>query len=109
MTSTLYLTVVSDASHGLYPDNTSSKFRGRLPRPVDLLELLQGPWEVGLCELTYAKPANGAELLTIIVYRDDSAAIVKEHARRPSSPKDTTSSKTCITCLWTNRTSIPSP
>jgi hypothetical protein len=46
-TITFYLTVLSDASVDLYPDNTIARFRLRLPKSV---ELLNGAWEVGLCK-----------------------------------------------------------
>jgi len=50
-TAMTYLTILSDAPLDLYPD--ISTFQVRLPRPV---EILQGAWEVGLCELAYPRP-----------------------------------------------------
>jgi hypothetical protein len=41
----IYLILLCDASLGMYPDNTNSRFQARLTRRV---ELLQGAWEVGL-------------------------------------------------------------
>jgi GTPase SAR1 family protein len=58
-------TSLSDTSRDLYPNNTIARFRVRLPRPV---ELLQGAWEVGLCELAYPTPES--ELQSIFVYFD---------------------------------------
>ena len=59
MTTKFCLAFLRDASLGLYPDNTSN-FQVLLPRPVELLELLQGSWEVGLSEVDYPKHVYGA-------------------------------------------------
>jgi len=99
------LTLPSDASHDLYPE----KSQVRLPRPVELLELLQSSWVVGLCRLAHPKPAYGVDLQNITVYCDVMRPVGGEHARALNSHEGTTSSKTCITCLWTKRTLIPSP
>ena len=53
------LTLVSDASLGLYPDKTILRFQFRVPRPM---EFFQGAWEVGLCKLAYLRPATWMEL-----------------------------------------------
>jgi hypothetical protein len=65
---TFYLTLLSDASLDLYPDNAIWSFRICIPRPVDMS---QGVWEVGLCELTYPAPkAPGTEPQPVFVYCD---------------------------------------
>ena len=46
-----YVTLLSNASQDLYPDNTIGAFTVELARPIHL-----GPnanWEVGLCEFTF--------------------------------------------------------
>ena len=45
-----YLTLPSDGSIDVYPDNTLSTFTNRLVQPVDLTE---GEWEVGLMEMMF--------------------------------------------------------
>lgn len=47
-----YMTLVSNASMDLYPNNKRSSFRTRLPYLHDFSE---GAWFVGLTELTYTK------------------------------------------------------
>ena len=44
-----YITLPSESSKKLFPDNTSSEYTVRLPRWVDL----NGPWEIGLHSLAY--------------------------------------------------------
>jgi hypothetical protein len=51
-----YVTLLSNASQKLYPENTIGAFTVELARPIDLRPV--GHWEVGLCEFTY--PAGGA-------------------------------------------------
>ena len=46
-----YVTLITNASQSLYPNNTVSAFTVELPRPIEL-----GPedkWDVGLCEISY--------------------------------------------------------
>ena len=63
-----YVTLFSDSSHGVYPDNTISGLRIQLARP---LNLGTGTWEVGLCEVTYPKTENTfGDNLPIFVYCD---------------------------------------
>jgi hypothetical protein len=64
---TIYITLLSDVSHDLYTNNTIAIYRVRLPRPV---ELLQGAWEVGLCEIPDHTPESETELKPIFVYCD---------------------------------------
>jgi hypothetical protein len=53
--------------HETYPNNTIARFRVRLPKHV---ELLQGAWEVGLCQLIYPIPSFETQLQPIFVYCD---------------------------------------
>jgi hypothetical protein len=64
---TFYITLLSDASRDLHPNNTIAFFRDRLPRPV---ELLQGAWEVGVCQLSYSTPESETELQPIFMCCD---------------------------------------
>jgi len=52
-----YLTLFSNASQALYPNNTIAAFTQYLPRPIHLNSNEQ--WEVGLCELTCPPPNLG--------------------------------------------------
>jgi hypothetical protein len=61
---TYYMTLLSDASLSVFPDNTLSRFRVRLARSVNLGV---GTWEVGLCELIYPEPPSGTDLRPIFV------------------------------------------
>jgi hypothetical protein len=45
----LYITLSSDSSLDIYPDNTLSAFQVQLPKPIDLG---RDNWEVGLCEVS---------------------------------------------------------
>lgn len=49
-----YVTLPSDGSIDVYPDNTLSHFFTKLPRPIELT----GQWEVGLVELIYPRMWN---------------------------------------------------
>ena len=44
-----YLTLPSDASMNVFPNNTLTSYITRLPRPIELT----GRWEVGLVEIQY--------------------------------------------------------
>ena len=44
-----YLTLPSEASMNVFPNNTLSIYITRLPRPIELM----GRWEVGLVEIQY--------------------------------------------------------
>jgi hypothetical protein len=48
MSDQFYVTLFSNASQNLYPENTIGAFTVELARPIDL----NGNWEVGLCEFT---------------------------------------------------------
>lgn len=48
MTS-FYVTLPSNSSPEVYPDNTLTHFRVKLPQPITL----EGQWEVGLAEIVY--------------------------------------------------------
>ena len=47
-----YITLVSNASMDLFPDNRLSSFRTRLPYLHDFTD---GEWAVALTEITYTK------------------------------------------------------
>lgn len=49
-----YITLPSDSSLNYFPDNTLSKFRAYLPEIVQL----NGPYEVGLAEISYPRTWN---------------------------------------------------
>ena len=46
-----YLTLPSNASMSIFPENTTASFRVKLPQTVDL----SGDWEVGLYSMTYPR------------------------------------------------------
>jgi hypothetical protein len=47
-----YITLLSDSSINLYPENSLSSFRADLARPV---HLQTGSWVVGLSEVSYSR------------------------------------------------------
>ena len=49
-----YITLYSNASQRLYPDNTQASFTCHLAQPIDLGST--SDWEVGLCEVSYFPP-----------------------------------------------------
>ena len=49
-----YITLYSNASQKLYPDNTQADFTCHLAQPVDLGT--SSDWELGVCEVTYFPP-----------------------------------------------------
>jgi len=51
-----YVTLFSNASIDLYPDNTRAVFTTHLADPIDLGTSTD--WEVGLCEISYGGPSN---------------------------------------------------
>jgi hypothetical protein len=63
---TFYITLLSSASRDLYPNNTIAKFRVRLPRPV---ELLQVPGNSG-CANWPTRHLSQTEIQPIFVYYD---------------------------------------
>ena len=52
-----YVTLFSNASIDLYPDNTRAVFTTHLAHPIDL-GTSSSEWEVGLCEISYGGPSN---------------------------------------------------
>ena len=46
-----YITLYSNASQKLYPDNTQASFTCHLAQPIDLGST--SDWEVGLCEISF--------------------------------------------------------
>jgi hypothetical protein len=50
MSDHFYVTLLSNASQKLYPENTIGAFTAELARPIDLSS--DGNWEVGLCDFT---------------------------------------------------------
>ena len=60
-----YVTLFSNASQELFPENTKSSFTIELPQPIHL-----GPndtWKVGLCEFTYPPKFRGTISPTMII------------------------------------------
>jgi len=53
-----YVTIFSNASIDLYPDNTRAVFTTHLAHPIDLRGTSSSVWEVGLCEISYGGPSN---------------------------------------------------
>jgi hypothetical protein len=53
-----HVTLLSNASQKLYPENTIGAFRVELARPTDLGPV--GHRKVGLCEFTYPADSGGA-------------------------------------------------
>ena len=51
MAKSFYVTLPSNGSMNVHPDNTVTEFRNRLPRPLHL----DGDWEVGLANFSYPK------------------------------------------------------
>lgn len=51
MDDSFYVTLPSNGSLDVYPDNTVTEFRNKLARPIHL----EGEWEVGLMEFTYPR------------------------------------------------------
>ena len=112
-TMTFYITLLSDASHEEYTNNTIARYRLLLPRPVELLQVV---WEVGLCELSYPTPVFVTEQQPIFEYCDlIGPQMVGDNSRAVSAPStthlptDITSSIKCITCLCRRRNIRQSP
>jgi len=60
-----YVTLFSNASTDLYPNNTIARFTTELPRPIELGT--SDRWEVGLCEFTYPPNNVGTFKPTLLV------------------------------------------
>jgi len=54
----IYVTLFSNASIDLYPDNIRAVFTTHLAHPIDLGTTSSSEWEVGLCEISYGGPSN---------------------------------------------------
>ena len=54
----IYVTLFSNASIDLYPDNIRAVFTTHLAHPIDLGTTSSSEWEVGLCEISYGGPTN---------------------------------------------------
>ena len=52
-----YVTLVSNTSKSLYPDNTIAALTAELARPVELG--YSDNWEVGVCEFSYPPKSLG--------------------------------------------------
>ena len=52
-----YVTLFSNASIDLYPDNTRAVFTTHLAHPIDL-GTSPSEWELGLCEVSHGGPSN---------------------------------------------------
>jgi len=60
-----YVTLLSNNSKNLYPDNTIAAFTAELVRPVELGS--SGNWEVGVCEFSYPPNSVGTFKHTKVV------------------------------------------
>jgi len=61
----LYVTLLSNTSKNLYPDNTIAAFTVKLARPVELG--FSDIWEVGVCEFSYPPNSVGTFKHTTVV------------------------------------------
>jgi hypothetical protein len=66
-----YVTLFSNASIHLYPNNTLAVFTTHLAHPIDL-GTSSSEWEVGLCEISYGGSPKGVEVsgMMVLVYCD---------------------------------------
>jgi len=60
-----YVTLLSNTSKNLYPDNTIAAFTAELARPVELGS--SDNWEVGVCEFSYPPNSVGTFKHTTVV------------------------------------------
>jgi len=60
-----YVTLLSNTSKNLYPNNTIAAFTAELARPVELGS--SDNWEVGVCELYYPPNSVGTFKHTTVV------------------------------------------
>jgi len=60
-----YVTLLSNTSENLYPDNTIAAFTAELARPVDLSS--SDNWEVGVCEFSYTSDSVGTFKHTTVI------------------------------------------
>ena len=60
-----YVTLLSNTSKSLFPDNTIAAFTAELARPVELG--YSDNWEVGICEFSYAPNSVGTLKHTTVV------------------------------------------
>jgi len=61
-----YVTLYSNASQELYPDNTQTAFTCQIAQPTDLGS--SSDWEVGLCEVNYKPPKRQIINGVVIVF-----------------------------------------
>ena len=61
-----YVTLFSNASIDLYPDNTRAVFTTHLAHPINL-GTSSSEWKVGLCEISYGGPSNELAKPTTLV------------------------------------------
>ena len=62
-----YVTLFSNASIDLYPDNTRAVFTTHLAHPIDL-GTSSSDWEVGLCVVSYEGPSNELAKANTLVF-----------------------------------------
>ena len=67
-----YVTLFSNASTDLYPNNTIARFTTELPRPIELGT--SDRWEVGLCEFTY--PPNNVGTFKQMLLVGDTTGLI---------------------------------
>jgi len=73
-----YVTLLSNASIDLYPDNTRAVFTTYLAHPIDLGT--SSEWEVGLCEISYGAPRmNLSNLIHTLTKRWDLFIATSSH------------------------------
>ena len=69
--SQFYLTLPSDSSMSMYPDNTMSDFTVSPPQPIELT----GEWEVCLKEIQYPRTWNNVRKTQNHFYMKDSSGV----------------------------------
>ena len=69
-----YVTLFSDASQKIYPDNTQAAFTIHLAQPIQLDS--SSDWEVGLCEITYKPPKRQIINGVVIQFISDVNALI---------------------------------
>ena len=72
MARSFYITLPSNGSMGIFPDNTVTEYKNQLPRPLHL----DGEWEVGMTECSY--PYSWFQLTD-----ENSEIWIEEHTAHP--------------------------
>ena len=86
-----YLTLPSESSKDLFPENNASEYNVRLPHWIDL----KGNWEIGLHSITYTRRSIIHHLDGTILYE------YPEHDRTTTTANNMENAEN-ITLLWMN-------